>query len=81
MADNLTNTTFPSDDIDDTKQHQGGNQNVSQNLTNEDRSKGGKASSSQQDMIKLGQTGGSTSQQSSNAHQLTEEERSKGGSH
>jgi hypothetical protein len=81
MADDLTNMTFPRDDIDDTKQHRGGNSNASQNLTNDDRSKGGKASSSQQDMSKLGQTGGSTSQQSGNTHQLTEEERNKGGSH
>jgi hypothetical protein len=65
MADDLTNTTFPSDDIDDTKQHRGGNPNASQNVTNEDRSKGGKASSSQQN---------------GDGHQLTDEERSRGGS-
>lgn len=81
MADDLTNATFPSDDIDDTRQGHGGNQNASQNLTNDDRSKGGKASSSQQDMSKLGQMGGKAAQESGNAHQLTDEERSKGGSH
>jgi len=65
MADNLTTKTFPGDDIDDTKQHQGGNPNASQNLTNDDRSKGGKASSSQE---------------SDNAHKLSDEEQSSGGS-
>ena len=81
MADDLTNATFPSDDIDDTKQAQGGNPSASQNLSDEDRSKGGKASSSQQDMSKLGQMGGNSAQQSGNAHQLTDKEKSEGGSH
>lgn len=52
-----------------------GNQNASQNLTHEDRVKGGKASSSQQNMSKLGHQ----AQESGNAHELTDEERSKGG--
>jgi hypothetical protein len=57
-----------------------GNQKAAQNLSNEDRSKGGKASSSQQDMSKLGQEGGKAAQKSGNAHQLTDEERRQGGS-
>jgi hypothetical protein len=57
-----------------------GNQNAAQNLSDEDRSKGGKASSSQQDMSKLGQMGGNEAQQSDDTHQLTDEERSRGGS-
>ena len=81
MTDNLTNSNFPSDDIDDAKKQRGGNPNASQNMTNDDRSKGGKASSSQQDMSKLGQMGGNIAQQSSNAHKLTKEEQSEGGSH
>jgi hypothetical protein len=79
MADDLTNTTFPSDDIDDMSEHRGDNPNAAQNLTDEDRSKGGKASSSQQDMSKLGQMGGNAAQQSGNAHKPTKEEKSKGG--
>jgi general stress protein YciG len=42
-------------------------------------SKGGQASSSQQDMSRLGQKGGKAAQQSGNAHKLTSDERSKGG--
>ncbi|HSX09385.1 MAG TPA: hypothetical protein VLF93_04475 [Candidatus Saccharimonadales bacterium] len=57
-----------------------GNQNAAQNLSDEDRSKGGKASSSQQDMTHLGQTGGNASQ-NGDGHQLTDEDRSEGGSH
>ena len=57
-----------------------GNKNAAANLTDADRSKGGKASSSQQDMSKLGHQGGVAAQQSGNAHELTDEERSKGGS-
>jgi hypothetical protein len=56
------------------------NQNTSQNLTDDDRSKGGKASSSQQDMNKLGQMGGNTTQQHGDGHQLTRGEQSEGGS-
>jgi hypothetical protein len=66
MADDLTNKTFPSDDIDD---------------TNDDHSKGGKTSSSQQDMSEHGQMRGNASQQNGDGHQLTDEERSRGGSH
>ena len=44
-------------------------------------SMGGDASAAQQDMSKLGQKGGKAAQQSGNAHQLTEEERSNGGQH
>ena len=43
MADDLTNTTFPNDDIDDTRQHHGGNPDAAKNLSNYDRAKGGKA--------------------------------------
>lgn len=43
------------------------------------QSKGGQASSSQQDMSKLGQKGGQAAQSSGNAHQLTNEDRSQGG--
>lgn len=43
------------------------------------QSKGGQASSSRQDMSSLGQKGGQAAQSSGNAHQLTNEERSKGG--
>jgi general stress protein YciG len=43
-------------------------------------SKGGQASSSQQDMSKLGQKGGKAAQESGNAHELTSEEQSAGGS-
>ena len=82
MANDLTNQNFPSDDIDDTtSQNTGGNPNAAQNVSNDDRSKGGKASSSNQDMSQLGQMGGNTAQQSGNAHDLTDEERSRGGSH
>ena len=58
-----------------------GNKNAAANLDDEDRSKGGKASASKQDMSKLGHMGGTAAQQSGNAHQLTEEERSEGGQH
>lgn len=81
MASDLTNKTFPSDDIDDTKKNKDSNQNASQNLTNDERSKGGRTSSSQQDMSKLGQTGGDTDQQSDNSHDLTNKEKSERGSH
>lgn len=57
-----------------------GNSDAAKNLSHEDRVKGGKASSSQQDMSKLGEMGGEAAQKSGNAHQLTDEERSKGGS-
>ncbi len=43
-------------------------------------SMGGNASSSKQDMSELGKKGGSAAQQSGNAHQLTHEEQSQGGS-
>ena len=43
------------------------------------QSKGGHVSSARQDMSQLGQKGGQAAQQSGNAHQLTTEERSKGG--
>ncbi|HSW48139.1 MAG TPA: hypothetical protein VLG67_03575 [Candidatus Saccharimonadales bacterium] len=43
------------------------------------QSKGGQASSSQQDMSTLGQKGGQAAQQSGNAHKLNNEDRSKGG--
>lgn len=43
------------------------------------QSQGGQASSSQQDMSQLGHKGGKAAQQSGNAHQLTDEDRSKGG--
>lgn len=53
------------------------------NLDQATRSKvgsmGGNASSAQQDMSKLGQKGGKAAQQSGNAHELTDEERSRGG--
>jgi hypothetical protein len=55
------------------------NQNTPQNVTDDDRSKGGKASSSK-DMSKLGQMGGNKSQQSGDGHQFTKEEQSEGGS-
>jgi len=58
-----------------------GNPNTTQNLTEEDRSKGGKVSASHGDMPKGDQTGGQAAQQSGSAHQLTKEERSEGGSH
>lgn len=54
---------------------------MADDLKNEDRSKGGKASSSNQDMSNLGQMGGNASQQDGNAHNLTHEEQSEGGEH
>lgn len=54
------------------------------NLDPETRSeigrKGGQASSQKQDMSALGSKGGRAAQESGNAHQLTEAERSRGGS-
>jgi hypothetical protein len=55
------------------------NQNTSQNLNDEDQSKGGKASSSQQDMSSLDQMGGNAAQHG-DGHKLTEEEQSEGAS-
>lgn len=56
------------------------NHNAAQNLDEEARRKGGEVSSSKQDMSKLGQKGGEAAQRSGHAHQLTDEERSRGGS-
>ncbi len=60
----------------DDKRHQ-------DNLDPEERSRigqmGGQASAASQDMSKLGQKGGQAAQQSGNAHQLPDEERSRGG--
>ena len=58
-----------------------GNPNAAQNLTDEDRSKGGKASASHGDMREGDEMGGKAAQQSGNSPQLTKEERSEGGSH
>ncbi len=44
------------------------------------RSKGGQASSSKQDMSEIGRKGGQAAQKSGHAHELTTEERSRGGS-
>lgn len=68
MPDNNSNKGFASS-------------NYPQDKAEEARSQGGKTSSSQQDKSKLGQKGGQSAQQSSNAHELTQEERSEGGSH
>jgi hypothetical protein len=54
--------------------------NYDEQTAEEARSKGGQMSSSQQDMSKIGQKGGQAAQKSGNAHQLTDEERSEGGS-
>ena len=55
MADDMTNRTFPNDDTDDTKRQGGDDSKPTQKLSNEDHSKGGKASSSEQKMKNLGQ--------------------------
>lgn len=56
-----------------------GSNNMDPQKKRDIQSKGGRASSSQQDMSTLGQKGGQAAQQSGNAHKLTSEERSKGG--
>ncbi len=55
-----------------------GNPNADQNLSQEDRVKGGQNSAAQQDMSALGQKGGKAAQQSGNAHDIAQEA-SKGG--
>jgi uncharacterized protein len=62
-----------------------GNPNAADNLTDEDRSKGGQMSSGNfkndpQRASEAGQKGGKAAQDSGNAHEFTEEERSEGGS-
>ena len=66
MTDN-SNKGLGSDKIDPQTKH-----NI--------QSKGGQVSSSQQDMSKLGEKGGKAAQESGHAHELTQEERSEGGS-
>lgn len=56
-----------------------GSSKMDPTLKHDIQSQGGQASSQKQDMSKLGEKGGQAAQQSGNAHQLTDEERSKGG--
>lgn len=55
-------------------------ENYDESTAEKARRKGGKASSSQQDMSEIGRKGGEASQRSGHAHELTQEERSRGGS-
>lgn len=57
-----------------------GSDNMSNQKKHDIQSAGGTASSQKQDMSKLGKKGGRAAQQSGNAHELTEAERSQGGS-
>ena len=50
------------------------NQNAAQNLDEEARRKGGKVSSSQQDMSELGQKGGKVAHEKGTAHKFDSEE-------
>lgn len=63
------------DDMDNPLSSDDSNQDMS-----ERGRKGGQASSSKQDMSKIGRKGGQAAQDSGNAHELTQEERSRGGS-
>lgn len=56
-----------------------GSQKIDPQTKHDIQSKGGHASSQKQDMSQLGHKGGQAAQQSGNAHQLTDEERSQGG--
>lgn len=68
MADSITD--FVSDKFDE----------ATSSDQDKGRSKGGHASSSKQNMSEIGRKGGQAAQQSGNAHELTQEERSRGGS-
>lgn len=57
-----------------------GSDNMDEETKYDIQSAGGQASSSRQDMKKLGKKGGQAAQQSGTTHELTEEERSMGGS-
>jgi hypothetical protein len=59
MADDNRGWHSDSQGHADAGSNSSGNQNAAQNLSNEDRSKGGKASSQKQDMSELGRKGGS----------------------
>ncbi len=56
-----------------------GSDNMDEDTKRDIQSAGGQASSSKQDMSKLGRKGGRAAQRSGNAHELTDEERSRGG--
>ena len=56
-----------------------GSDNMDPQTKHDIQSQGGHVSSSQQDMSTLGQKGGQAAQHSGHAHQLTDEDRSKGG--
>jgi general stress protein YciG len=53
-----------------------GSEDMDEQTKNDIQSKGGQASSSKQDMSKLGQKGGKAAHESGNAHEFTSEEAS-----
>ena len=67
------------DAITDTTKRGLGSTKIDNKIKHDIQSKGGQASSSQQDMSALGKRGGKAAQKSGHAHQLTNADRSKGG--